>query len=527
MLKDPVTIPIYPQDPGELRRVDVKVEGQGLLPGPIGPRVAVYEYNRDLDRVYGSATRKKRGGFPDYDANDHRAHQLNVYAITSRAVDLMEMELGRTLTWGFEASRLIVLPHAGYMANAFYEEDTHSLQFFSHQPAPGRKLYHTCLSHDIVAHETGHALLDAVRDRYTEATHPQTSAFHEALGDLTALFASLSYPSVRKKALANGPDGLDDANVVSVIAERFDVTGGIRKLYGGPDRRWRVTLQPHDLSLWLTRAVYDALVDFYFIGLNEGDDDDRALRVARRALQRMVVRGLDYMPPADGTYVEFAQAVIAADDFVNPRDSRGYRAALIKQLKRHKIVADADLEHRGRGVGESWSGMPRFWPRVTRQEAYQFLNENRKMLALSTNRDYRDFLVRELHLTTRPPEFREVEQVVMTYEYPVDVKIEFIDETVWIPVWGGGTLVFDWRGRLIHHAEKPVTKDRINGFNAFLDSDEAVRGVERVGATLDDRMHREHSRRPWALHVQGQDAVLRTNPAARCHPLPTRKGGAR
>jgi hypothetical protein len=44
--------------------------------------------------------------------------------VASRAIELVELELGRSLGWGFEANRLLVLPHAGYMANAFYSDDT-------------------------------------------------------------------------------------------------------------------------------------------------------------------------------------------------------------------------------------------------------------------------------------------------------------------------------------------------------------------------------------------------------------------
>lgn len=224
MARKTITIQIYPQDPGVLKPVKVELPATHILPGPIGPRVAVYEYNRDADMVYAAARPQRNGEFPKYPSDDHRFHQLNAYAIVARAVELVETELGRDLTWGFEASRLIVLPHAGYMANAFYDEETHSLQFYSYKAEGRRSIYHTCLSHDIVAHETGHAILDSVRDRYTEATHPQTSALHEALGDLTAVFAALSHRSVRRKVLL---EGLDRANLVSTIAEHFDPTGGI------------------------------------------------------------------------------------------------------------------------------------------------------------------------------------------------------------------------------------------------------------------------------------------------------------
>lgn len=513
---DRLSIPIYPQDPGVLPIVDVEVSAAGILPGPIGQRVAVYEYNRDTDMVYPAARPNGDGTFPSYDADDHRFHQLNAYAITSRAIELVEAELGRDLSWGFEASRLIVLPHAGAMGNAFYEEDTHSLQFYSYQPMGRRGLYHTCLSHDIVAHETGHAILDSIRDRFTEPTHPQTSALHEGVGDLASLFAALSHASVRRRVLKQG---LNRANLVSKIAEDFDPEGPIRELFGGPSAEVRRSLEPHTLSLWLTRALYDSLVSFYRLCRAKGQSSDEALGRARRSLQRMVVRGLDYLPVADATFAEVARAVVAADEFAKPGDGLGFRKALVAQLKRHKIITAAGLDEAGRGTGVLWKHLPRSWPRITKQEAYEFLDRHRTWLALSTYAPYRDFVVRDLYPTTGPPEHRDIQQVVITYEYPVDIQFDFDGEKYWHPVWGGGTLVFDWRGRCVHHAEKPVTRDRVERFRGFFDEAYAAIGVVHPGH--DDRMKQETGGRSWSLRVGDGDAVLRGNPAARCHVGPT------
>jgi hypothetical protein len=223
--RDPeVILRVIPQHPRETPDpVEVQVKGP-LRPGPVGTHLAVYDYNRDMDRVAAAAAPRRDGSFPDYDIDDFRFHQLNAYAVVTRAAELMELELGRGLGWGFEASRLIVLPHAGYMANAFYSEDTHSLQFYSFRQQDG-DIYHTALVHDIVAHETGHALLDAVRDRYTEANEPETAALHEAIGDLTAVFAALTHAEVRSRLLRDAGPQLEGSNPVANIAEDFGGAG--------------------------------------------------------------------------------------------------------------------------------------------------------------------------------------------------------------------------------------------------------------------------------------------------------------
>ena len=94
-----------------------------------------------------------------------------------------EFALGRPVPWGFDGNRLILVPHAGYGENAFYDRATKSLQFyyFGDPQNPG----YTCLSHDIITHETGHAILDGIRPLYSENPSLQTAAFHEFVGDLT------------------------------------------------------------------------------------------------------------------------------------------------------------------------------------------------------------------------------------------------------------------------------------------------------------------------------------------------------
>jgi len=51
----------------------------------------------------------------------------------------------------------------------------------------------TCLSHDIIAHEVTHAIIDGIRTYFTEPTNPDVLAFHEAFADLAALFSHFSH----------------------------------------------------------------------------------------------------------------------------------------------------------------------------------------------------------------------------------------------------------------------------------------------------------------------------------------------
>ena len=414
--------------------------------------------------------------FPRFEVSDPHFHQLNAYAIAARAIDLVEFELGRMLTWGFEASRLIVLPHAGYMANAFFEEATHSLQLYSFRQPDG-SIYHTSLVHDVVAHETGHALLDAVRDRYTEGNHRETAALHEAVGDLTAVFAAFSHGVVRAEFLKSAGPTLRGPNQVASIADDFETSAtgslALRDISAPVDpQTFEDTSDPHILSLKLTGAMWECLVQMYDAAVAQGADIETAFSTARTALQRMVVRGLDYLPPADATFAEFATAVYRADRFAHPDDTSGFRAIVAKVLADRGVVPSrAALADESAATG-GWAGLPATWPRPTLAEAYVFLDQNRRRLALSTQPKYRDFVVRDLQVVSRPPDHEAIDAVVISYEYPVDIELpkDMPRELAgyWLPVWGGGTLVFDADGALRHHAEKPVTKERVRDVLAFI-----------------------------------------------------------
>lgn len=531
--KDLIPLLVVPQHPDTTEPVGVHVPGP-LLTGPVGNRLAVFDYNRDTDTVLEGVPRRDDGGFDrGVDTASVHFQQLNAYAIAARAISFVERELGRTLSWGFDGGRLFMLPHAGEMANAFYSKETKSLLFFSYfldnQPS------HTCLIHDIVAHEVGHALLDAVRDRYTAGLHPETAAIHEGFGDLTALFAALSHDTVRNSMLDDEGNRLRDDNEVATIAERFHRGGGgmtrraaLRDLAKSVNRDFSGVTEPHDLSLKLTTGLYQAFQRLFTINRERGDDGTTALAMAHRALQRMVVRGLDYLPPADGDFEDFARAVLQADRWANPSDDRGYRRAVAESFAARGIGNSADDLLESSSGSESWLKPTGQWPPRTKTDAYLFLDGHRESLALGKHPEYRDFVVHDFQVTRAPEERAHgaadanrdaYETVVIVYEYPEDVLLQggrFGSlEGRWVTLWGGGTLVFDTDARVVYHAKKPVRDDRVaatldhlsvrisNRDLAVQDGASGVPGLLSVG-------------KPFVVSVDGEELLFKTNLAAGC-----------
>src|SRR5262249_30510712 len=135
---------------------------------------------------------------------DPRFHQQMAYAVAMNTIRVFETALGRSALWAphltrdeqgevlrdtrpedIYVQRLRIYPHAMRQANAYYHPDRKALLFgyFPAQGAdvgrnlPGGTVF-TCLSHDVLAHETTHALLDGLHRYFTEPSNPDVFAFH-------------------------------------------------------------------------------------------------------------------------------------------------------------------------------------------------------------------------------------------------------------------------------------------------------------------------------------------------------------
>jgi hypothetical protein len=156
-----------------------------------------------------------RGGL-DPSESDPRFHQQMVYAVMTDTIQQFEAALGRKIHWRRQDRdensplgalpgdiyTLNVYPHAMVSANAFYSPKAHGILFgyFRAEEKPGRNLpsqiVFTCLSHDVIVHETTHAIIDGIRTYFTEWTNPDVPAFHEGFADVVALLRHFSHREV-------------------------------------------------------------------------------------------------------------------------------------------------------------------------------------------------------------------------------------------------------------------------------------------------------------------------------------------
>jgi hypothetical protein len=207
-----------PQRPYSRRQahsdVEVTVPAEIVELGPRGYRVHVIDYDSTTGRYHGAHAlpaeyedepKAWQDGAPSI-LDDYRFHAQNVYALIMKTLARFEFALGRRVGWSFPAHQLNVAPHAIVDANAFYSPADQGL-VLGYFPRSNGKTVFTCLSHDVVVHETTHALLDALREKYMQPSSPDQAAFHEGYADVIAFLSVFSQHELVEALLC----GKDDA----------------------------------------------------------------------------------------------------------------------------------------------------------------------------------------------------------------------------------------------------------------------------------------------------------------------------
>ncbi|MCK5645187.1 MAG: hypothetical protein KAH97_00300 [Anaerolineales bacterium] len=485
-LQDPLVATINP-DIG-IRPVKVRWE-PGLIDGPTSARLAVVDYNIDSGCLYPCALWNKtemRFEGPDDQplgldqSNSFQFHQVCVWAIVQSVLDIYEspFALGRPIPWGTDGHRLIIVPHAGFGENAYYDRRSKSLQFYYYGTTSALKF--TCLSHDIVAHETGHAILDGIRPYYYDYTSVQTAAFHEFIADLTAILSALRNNDIRRQTGIETKGDLSLDNVINAIAEEFgEHLTGVKKLR---DAKNPLTMQnirgydsPHHCSQVLTGAVYDILEE---ITLNylKGEDSPKtppltALWWATQRIFRMALQPIDLCPPVDIQFIDYAKAVLHNFAITEPADSpkRGYYDQLIRRVFHERKLCEKPLKKCEKHPEECHLRLeepPSRWDiyhdiesiSQSHTSAYYFLHDNRRRLKIPLDQDIFVSEVYETNKYTRGAR-RLPREIVIQYIWREEFKLEGSRfgslEGRNAELLCGGTLVLDGRGNIISWLHKP------------------------------------------------------------------------
>jgi hypothetical protein len=369
-----------------------------LKMGPVGEYIEVVDFDPASNFFYppvwlDNPNILARNGLPPSEGSP-QFHQQMVYAVAMITIQYFELALGRAALWAPRfikngdkkvkqefVPRLRIYPHAMREANAYYSPEKKAL-LFGYFPAtaidpglgmPGAIVF-TCLSHDVVAHETTHALLDGLHRRFIEPTNEDVLAFHEAFADIVALFQHFTLQEALQYEIGKTRGNLRDQNFLGELAQQFGQAignhGALRSAIGETDENnvWhrqkpdpsalQDTLEPHARGALLVAAVFDAFLSIYGKrtddllriatngtgvlpqGAIHPDLVDRLASEAAKAAKHvlvMCIRALDYCPPVDLTFGEYLRAIITADIDMVPDDKLNYRVAFIEAFRKRGI----------------------------------------------------------------------------------------------------------------------------------------------------------------------------------------------
>jgi len=561
--EETVLLRIVAQDPsvksgGRMLTARVAVPAERLEPGPWGHRVQVLDYDSS-SRVYCAPLvyQVDRRGLPvdPFVAASDRAlltnpqfHQQNVYAIVTRTLATFERVLGRRLSWGFHAHQLKVVPHAFQDANAFYSDRGAGL-FFGYFAGGSGQVF-SCLAHDVVAHETAHALLDGLRTRFTDPSSSDQAAFHEAFADVVALLSVFQIPEIvsellaglghrRRKGVPRGILG-DKLFVSRVLLGMGKEMGGALHLPGrvlrssyalGPDRgayRSPGFAEPHRRGELLVAAMLRAFVRVWQarlqpLGVGGHGDLDRERVVEEGAsaaghLLGIAIRGIDYTPPVHLLFGDFLSAILTADQEIQPDDSRfQYRRKLLASFAELGIAPTArapsrlraEREPRTRGLwcpvdgrDLSYHGVHQEAMRRDPDEVFRFLWENRTALKLKDEAYSQVMSVRPCRRIA--PDGAPLQETVVEFSQTWDLTQrerrrlglpasdgEAEDDDKTTPLVGGATLIFDDFGRLKYFIHNSVGSLRRQADRLAYKRD-ALRGGLAPARQFDE-MHRRRA----------------------------------
>ena len=400
---DPLFRPlqIYSTDPadskldGSIAKVNVPFEP--LEPGPVGCLFEVIGTEESTLVSYPPLDLESpkvlvAGGIAPSPVDSRFLMQMT-YAVAMSTYEAFRIALGRDLNWGFDTpegqpARLKIYPFFAEQQNAYYDREAGAVKFgwYTSKGQVERKYLDgsirsvslregkvfTALSHDIVAHEISHALLDGLRPNFLKPYHRDTLAFHEGFADLVAVFQHFSHRDLVAAAIRQSKGAIEQSDLLTDIARQFGQTQDSvsrtlrtaidsvetnkddsknRDVSGGRQRNCYEADKPiHQLGSVLVSAVFEAFTTIFkrktqkYINLAtdgtgvlpEGnlppDLSNILAKEASKLAQQFLsicIRAIDYCPPVAVTFGDYLRAMITADFDLVPSDPYGYREALI------------------------------------------------------------------------------------------------------------------------------------------------------------------------------------------------------
>jgi len=288
------------------------------------------------------------GDFLIADPNAPESDCAHGFAVVRQTLSMFErLRGGAKIPWAWNTasntSVLTVHPRGFVGANAFYSRNEQSLKFGMFTPTGQTQPVYTCRSLDIVAHETGHAILDGLKPGWLGfGNPPQTGGLHEAFGDLTAIFLALSQLDQVESFIAMTRSNLHAKNFIAALAEQFGAVLGRPMGLRNADNDLKVSQvsnEVHALSQIFTGGIYDVLADiFTFEKMRQRDTKGSAqvLLETGHHVAKLLLDAIIQAPDVGATYSDVVNKMLQIS--YDQGDPAVYRTFIRNRFSYREVV---------------------------------------------------------------------------------------------------------------------------------------------------------------------------------------------
>ena len=298
-----------------------------------------------------------------YEAGTREYITANSMAAVQHTVDRMGDIFGQEINFAFGDKQIDLHADAGVDLNAYYSRDEASINFFHDFDPVTHKTVYSGASGEVISHEAGHAILDAVRPDFLETWKADTNGLHEAFGDLTALYMSSQNDEVCKLVAQQTGGDLSKPNILANTGEELgtainnkygqNATGGdyVRTMINDckwenpsgvprrPNKEHPVSTEMHDWSRIFTGAQYDVMTAITQRNIAAGMDPAQAIKAAGKESMELLAGGIKRGPQRDASYRDVALNMLRAD-----AEENGGKAhdIILNSFKARNILQEGD-----------------------------------------------------------------------------------------------------------------------------------------------------------------------------------------
>lgn len=233
-------------------------------------------------------------------------------------------------------------------------------------------------SPDMLCHELGHAILDAINPQLWNTASQEIAAFHESFGDMSALLCSLQLPSFCQSILSDTGGHLFLNSRLSRIAEQFGIAvhaenpeqaeaDCLRNAFNAfnydnpvnlPNHAPATNLSSdsHSFSRIFTGALFEAMAGMLDVVAGNAERTPDHLLTVTQHMRKIMVDGIKNTDVVPNYFAQVAAAMVEKSFNSNPAYPAIFRSIFVRRGIISLVTASAIVPQPGNGgTNATWA----------------------------------------------------------------------------------------------------------------------------------------------------------------------------